>query len=178
MSLCYYYKVWGLFQWKTGIVSYHRNLTIPERVCSFKIITALPLTSVNKFLMPRPVCSCVFSCFNTQIHPYIHLQTSGKITKKNTLFLPTLFFLPHLASFLLNYFEWCKYFKWEYSKITDAMSICFLHQVRDTTQEPCGRLSFMKEPKSTRGLVHQAICNLNITLPVYTKVLWNDTNLS
>uniref|UniRef100_A0A8B9CLQ1 Ankyrin 2 n=1 Tax=Anser brachyrhynchus TaxID=132585 RepID=A0A8B9CLQ1_9AVES len=44
-------------------------------------------------------------------------------------------------------------------------------KVRDTTQEPCGRLSFMKEPKSTRGLVHQAICNLNITLPVYTKVL-------
>ncbi|XP_074761338.1 ankyrin-2 isoform X16 [Athene noctua] len=43
-------------------------------------------------------------------------------------------------------------------------------KVRDTTQEPCGRLSFMKEPKSTRGLVHQAICNLNITLPVYTKV--------
>ncbi|XP_052539243.1 ankyrin-2 isoform X15 [Tympanuchus pallidicinctus] len=42
-------------------------------------------------------------------------------------------------------------------------------KVRDTTQEPCGRLSFMKEPKSTRGLVHQAICNLNITLPVYTK---------
>ncbi|NXP46307.1 ANK2 protein, partial [Heliornis fulica] len=44
-------------------------------------------------------------------------------------------------------------------------------KVRDTTQEPCGRLSFMKEPKSTRGLVHQAICNLNITLPIYTKVL-------
>ncbi|KAM6401700.1 ankyrin-2 isoform 13-T13 [Pluvialis apricaria] len=43
-------------------------------------------------------------------------------------------------------------------------------KVRDTTQEPCGRLSFMKEPKSTRGLVHQAICNLNITLPVYTKI--------
>ncbi|XP_039194225.1 ankyrin-2 isoform X31 [Crotalus tigris] len=42
-------------------------------------------------------------------------------------------------------------------------------KVRDTTQEPCGRLSFMKEPKSSRGLVHQAICNLNITLPVYTK---------
>ncbi|XP_035887652.1 ankyrin-2 isoform X44 [Phyllostomus discolor] len=42
-------------------------------------------------------------------------------------------------------------------------------KVRDTTQEPCGRLSFMKEPKSTRGLVHQAICNLNITLPVYIK---------
>ncbi|XP_057879857.1 ankyrin-2 isoform X15 [Melospiza georgiana] len=42
-------------------------------------------------------------------------------------------------------------------------------KVRDSTQEPCGRLSFMKEPKSTRGLVHQAICNLNITLPIYTK---------
>ncbi|XP_053767407.1 ankyrin-2 isoform X25 [Desmodus rotundus] len=42
-------------------------------------------------------------------------------------------------------------------------------KVRDTTQEPCGRLSFMKEPKSTRGLVHQAICNLNITLPAYMK---------
>ncbi|KAM8969940.1 ankyrin-2 isoform 19-T22 [Sarcophilus harrisii] len=42
-------------------------------------------------------------------------------------------------------------------------------KVRDTTQEPCGRLSFMKEPKSSRGLVHQAICNLNITLPLYTK---------
>ncbi|XP_071470563.1 ankyrin-2 isoform X11 [Marmota flaviventris] len=43
-------------------------------------------------------------------------------------------------------------------------------KVRDTTQEPCGRLSFMKEPKSTRGLVHQAICNLNITLPIYMKI--------
>ncbi|KAM5307168.1 ankyrin-2 isoform 40-T42 [Glossophaga mutica] len=42
-------------------------------------------------------------------------------------------------------------------------------KVRDTTQEPCGRLSFMKEPKSTRGLVHQAICNLNITLPICIK---------
>ncbi|XP_041435540.1 ankyrin-2 isoform X8 [Xenopus laevis] len=42
-------------------------------------------------------------------------------------------------------------------------------KVRDTTQEPCGRLSFMKEPKSTRGLVYQAICNLNITLPLYNK---------
>ncbi|XP_039769687.1 ankyrin-2 isoform X3 [Ornithorhynchus anatinus] len=42
-------------------------------------------------------------------------------------------------------------------------------KVRDTTQEPCGRLSFMKEPKSSRGLIHQAICNLNITLPLYTK---------
>ncbi|XP_038648130.1 ankyrin-2b isoform X7 [Scyliorhinus canicula] len=43
-------------------------------------------------------------------------------------------------------------------------------KVRDTTQEPCGRLSFIKEPKSTRGLVQHAICNLNITLPLYCKV--------
>uniref|UniRef100_UPI00398ED11D ankyrin-2b isoform X5 n=1 Tax=Pristiophorus japonicus TaxID=55135 RepID=UPI00398ED11D len=42
-------------------------------------------------------------------------------------------------------------------------------KVRDTTQEPCGRLSFIKEPKSTRGLVQHAICNLNITLPLYNK---------
>ncbi|XP_067847054.1 ankyrin-2-like [Heptranchias perlo] len=42
-------------------------------------------------------------------------------------------------------------------------------KVRDTTQEPCGRLSFIKEPKSTRGLVQHAICNLNITLPPYSK---------
>ncbi|KAK1175009.1 ankyrin-2-like isoform X6 [Acipenser oxyrinchus oxyrinchus] len=43
-------------------------------------------------------------------------------------------------------------------------------KVRDSTQEPCGRLSFMKEPRSYRGLAHHAICNLNITLPAYSKV--------
>ncbi|XP_041076312.1 ankyrin-2-like isoform X12 [Polyodon spathula] len=42
-------------------------------------------------------------------------------------------------------------------------------KVRDSTQEPCGRLSFMKEPRSYRGLAHHAICNLNITLPAYSK---------
>ncbi|XP_043917494.1 ankyrin-2 isoform X6 [Protopterus annectens] len=42
-------------------------------------------------------------------------------------------------------------------------------KVRDTTQEPCGRLSFTKEPKSTRIHGHHAICNLNITLPPYSK---------
>ncbi|XP_072574822.1 uncharacterized protein [Paramormyrops kingsleyae] len=42
-------------------------------------------------------------------------------------------------------------------------------KVRDNTQEPCGRLSFMKEPRSYRSTVHSAICNLNITLPVYNK---------
>ncbi|XP_053559560.1 ankyrin-2 isoform X20 [Bombina bombina] len=50
-------------------------------------------------------------------------------------------------------------------------------KVRDTTQEPCGRLSFMKEPKSSRGLVYQAICNLNITLPQYNKESESDQEL-
>ncbi|MCI4377585.1 hypothetical protein PGIGA_G00205140 [Pangasianodon gigas] len=42
-------------------------------------------------------------------------------------------------------------------------------KIRDNTQEPCGRLSFMKEPRSYRSLAHNAICNLNITLPAYAK---------
>ncbi|KAM6949602.1 ankyrin-2b [Aplochiton taeniatus] len=42
-------------------------------------------------------------------------------------------------------------------------------KIRDNTQEPCGRLSFMKEPRSYRSLAHNAICNLNITLPSYSK---------
>ncbi|XP_030579043.1 ankyrin-2-like [Archocentrus centrarchus] len=42
-------------------------------------------------------------------------------------------------------------------------------KIRDNTQEPCGRLSFMKEPRSYRSLAQNAICNLNITLPSYCK---------
>uniref|UniRef100_A0AAY4EHN3 Ankyrin 2a, neuronal n=1 Tax=Denticeps clupeoides TaxID=299321 RepID=A0AAY4EHN3_9TELE len=42
-------------------------------------------------------------------------------------------------------------------------------KIRDTTQESCGRLSFTKEPRTYRSLNHNAICNLNITLPVYSK---------
>nr|XP_029530627.1 ankyrin-2 isoform X15 [Oncorhynchus nerka] len=42
-------------------------------------------------------------------------------------------------------------------------------KIRDNTQDPCGRLSFMKEPRSYRSLAHNAICNLNITLPSYSK---------
>ncbi|XP_051757281.1 ankyrin-2b isoform X5 [Ctenopharyngodon idella] len=42
-------------------------------------------------------------------------------------------------------------------------------KIRDNTQEPCGRLSFTKEPRSYRTLTHGAICNLNITLPAYSK---------
>uniref|UniRef100_A0A665VP06 Ankyrin 3a n=1 Tax=Echeneis naucrates TaxID=173247 RepID=A0A665VP06_ECHNA len=43
-------------------------------------------------------------------------------------------------------------------------------KIRDMGQEPCGRLSFLREPKSTKGLPQTAICNLNITLPTHKKV--------
>nr|XP_046236244.1 ankyrin-2b isoform X27 [Scatophagus argus] len=43
-------------------------------------------------------------------------------------------------------------------------------KIRDNTQEPCGRLSFMKEPRNYRSLTQNAICNLNITLPSYCKI--------
>ncbi|XP_069385767.1 ankyrin-3 isoform X5 [Paralichthys olivaceus] len=42
-------------------------------------------------------------------------------------------------------------------------------KIRDTAQEPCGRLSFTKDPRTYRTLNHNAICNLNITLPTYSK---------
>ncbi|XP_059387835.1 ankyrin-3 isoform X28 [Carassius carassius] len=41
----------------------------------------------------------------------------------------------------------------------------FCVKVRDSSQEPCGRLSFLREPKTSKGLAQTAICNLNITLP-------------
>uniref|UniRef100_A0AAQ4RP85 Ankyrin 2 n=1 Tax=Gasterosteus aculeatus aculeatus TaxID=481459 RepID=A0AAQ4RP85_GASAC len=43
-------------------------------------------------------------------------------------------------------------------------------KIRDNAQEPCGRLSFIKEPRNYRSLTPNAICNLNITLPSYCKV--------
>ncbi|XP_045698355.1 ankyrin-3 isoform X11 [Phyllostomus hastatus] len=45
----------------------------------------------------------------------------------------------------------------------------FSIKIRDTSQEPCGRLSFLKEPKTTKGLPQTAVCNLNITLPTHKK---------
>uniref|UniRef100_A0A673CSM2 Ankyrin 3a n=1 Tax=Sphaeramia orbicularis TaxID=375764 RepID=A0A673CSM2_9TELE len=42
-------------------------------------------------------------------------------------------------------------------------------KIRDLGQEPCGRLSFLREPKSSKGLPQTAICNLNITLPTHKK---------
>ncbi|XP_078809774.1 uncharacterized protein LOC144981196 isoform X35 [Oryzias latipes] len=42
-------------------------------------------------------------------------------------------------------------------------------KIRDTAQDPCGRLSFTKEPRTYRSLNLNAICNLNITLPAYSK---------
>uniref|UniRef100_A0AAQ4QHN0 Ankyrin 2a, neuronal n=1 Tax=Gasterosteus aculeatus aculeatus TaxID=481459 RepID=A0AAQ4QHN0_GASAC len=49
-------------------------------------------------------------------------------------------------------------------------------KIRDTAQEPCGRLSFTKEPRTYRTLNHNAICNLNITLPAYSKVSAHSTS--
>ncbi|WP_411016740.1 hypothetical protein, partial [Salmonella sp. s51944] len=47
----------------------------------------------------------------------------------------------------------------------------FFVRVRDQTQEPCGRLSFMREPRVLRGLPQQTpVCNLNVTTPRYIKV--------
>ncbi|KAM6442575.1 ankyrin-3 isoform 2-T2 [Liasis olivaceus] len=50
----------------------------------------------------------------------------------------------------------------------------FSIKIRDTSQEPCGRLSFLKEPKTTKGLPQTAVCNLNIALPAHKKETESD----
>ncbi|XP_051042831.1 ankyrin-3 isoform X3 [Phodopus roborovskii] len=50
----------------------------------------------------------------------------------------------------------------------------FSIKIRDTSQEPCGRLSFLKEQKTTKGLPQTAVCNLNITLPAHKKETESD----
>uniref|UniRef100_A0AAX7SG55 Ankyrin 3 n=1 Tax=Astatotilapia calliptera TaxID=8154 RepID=A0AAX7SG55_ASTCA len=45
----------------------------------------------------------------------------------------------------------------------------FCVKVRDPSQEPCGRLTFLKECKIMKGLPQTAVCNLNITLPAVKK---------
>ncbi|XP_041426146.1 ankyrin-3 isoform X9 [Xenopus laevis] len=50
----------------------------------------------------------------------------------------------------------------------------FSVKVRDPSHEPCGRLSFLKEPKTTKGLPQTAVCNLNITLPTQKKETESD----
>ncbi|KAF5889429.1 ankyrin-3-like isoform X31, partial [Clarias magur] len=46
----------------------------------------------------------------------------------------------------------------------------FTVKVLDIGQEPYGKLSFLKDLKSTKGFPQRAICNLNFTLPAHTKV--------
>ncbi|XP_047194219.1 ankyrin-3 [Hippoglossus stenolepis] len=41
----------------------------------------------------------------------------------------------------------------------------FCVKVRDPSQESCGRLTFLKECKTIKGLPQTAVCNLNIVLP-------------
>ncbi|XP_061082250.1 ankyrin-3 isoform X5 [Conger conger] len=50
----------------------------------------------------------------------------------------------------------------------------FCVKVRDSSQEPCGRLSFLKESKTAKGLPQTATCNLNITLPAHKKDMESD----
>ncbi|XP_058891802.1 ankyrin-3-like isoform X8 [Acipenser ruthenus] len=50
----------------------------------------------------------------------------------------------------------------------------FCVKVRDNSQEPCGRLSFLKETKITKGVPQAAVCNLNITLPTHKKETESD----
>ncbi|XP_045557191.1 ankyrin-3 isoform X30 [Salmo salar] len=46
----------------------------------------------------------------------------------------------------------------------------FCVKVRDNSQEPCGRLTFLKETtKTAKGFPQTAVCNLNITLPALKK---------
>uniref|UniRef100_A0A8C6Q2K8 Ankyrin 3 n=1 Tax=Nothobranchius furzeri TaxID=105023 RepID=A0A8C6Q2K8_NOTFU len=47
-------------------------------------------------------------------------------------------------------------------------------KIRDMGQEPCGRLSFLREPKTFKGLPQTAVCNLNITLPTHKKDMESD----
>lgn len=50
------------------------------------------------------------------------------------------------------------------------LKVCILYpQVRDPGQEACGRLTFLRESKTTKG-PQTAVCNLNITLPAFKKV--------
>ncbi|KAI7804529.1 putative ankyrin-3-like [Triplophysa rosa] len=47
-------------------------------------------------------------------------------------------------------------------------------KVRDMGQEPCGRISFLRDPKTAKGLPQSAICNLNFTLPTHRKEMESD----
>jgi len=106
MSLCYDHNIWGPFQWKMGIASYHGSPIILESLCSFKtVITVLGLSSVNEVLMYKHVRAPVISCFDTQIHLYVHLQKSRKKKRKHIIFA-YMDFSPTSTLFLLNSFEW------------------------------------------------------------------------
>ncbi|XP_060883717.1 ankyrin-3-like isoform X6 [Labrus mixtus] len=50
----------------------------------------------------------------------------------------------------------------------------FCVKVRDPSQEPCGRLTFLKECRTAKGLPQTAVCNLNITLPAMKKEMESD----
>ncbi|KAJ3608361.1 hypothetical protein NHX12_025409, partial [Muraenolepis orangiensis] len=50
----------------------------------------------------------------------------------------------------------------------------FCVKVRDNGQEPCGRLTFLKDYRNPKGVQQTAVCNLNITLPALKKEVESD----
>ncbi|XP_078793124.1 ankyrin-1 isoform X33 [Oryzias latipes] len=50
----------------------------------------------------------------------------------------------------------------------------FCVKVRDPSHDPCGRLTFLKECRTTKGFPQTPICNLNITLPAVKKEMESD----
>uniref|UniRef100_A0A8B9RJ07 Ankyrin 3 n=1 Tax=Astyanax mexicanus TaxID=7994 RepID=A0A8B9RJ07_ASTMX len=52
----------------------------------------------------------------------------------------------------------------------------FCVKIRDNSQEPCGRLSFLRELKTSKGIPQTAVCNLNITLPALKKDMDSDAD--
>ncbi|XP_031417492.1 ankyrin-3 isoform X26 [Clupea harengus] len=50
----------------------------------------------------------------------------------------------------------------------------FCVKVRDNGQEPCGRLSFLRDSKPSKSIPQTAVCNLNITLPALKKDMDSD----
>ncbi|XP_034426417.1 ankyrin-3-like isoform X6 [Hippoglossus hippoglossus] len=50
----------------------------------------------------------------------------------------------------------------------------FCVKVRDPSQESCGRLTFLKECKTIKGLPQTAVCNLNIVLPAVKQEMESD----
>lgn len=103
-----------------------------------------------------------------QITMQLLQQSLRPVAQKGTEFIDLNIFVTelHNVPYQFNYCDATILCKSHLDLVTDWL----FQQIRDSTQEPCGRLSFTKEPRTYRSLNHSAICNLNICLPVYSKV--------